>query len=37
MNILKQIINDILTAIWHVPELLGFESTGAFADAISRL
>jgi hypothetical protein len=37
MNIFKQIVNDILTAVWHVPELLGFESTGAFANAISQL
>lgn len=35
MNFFKQLIDDLVEAIWHVPQLLGSESTGVYATANS--
>ena len=37
MSFFKQIIDDLVEAIWYVPQLLSSESTGAYANAISQL
>lgn len=37
MSFFKHIIDDLIEAIWYVPQLLGYESAGVYANAISQL
>lgn len=37
MNFFRQLIDDIVEAIWYAPQLLSSESTGVYATATSQI